>query len=282
MVAAHRFTAYALLVTILLQSIVNHDAGVNGAIEFAAWLCYNPARGAARMDAGAPAGMATVTRTTALLLVMPPTGTWVRPAWDAFIPALQHRGQAVVVFTGNAFPRCAAGDVERVRTAEELARHPYLAVPACRLADLRAHGAALHARLEQMRCTELYVWGDAAAMQFAARCALWCREHALPYRVIGVPACPFNSVPFTDHSLGFASALRWCAGMARSLLAATVRGRRQTPLGVLEIQGDRWGWLSAGAAALAGDGARVLCLPPQGAWEFKAVEADPMERVKGA
>ncbi|NLF40133.1 hypothetical protein GX586_11855 [bacterium] len=217
----------------------------------------------------------------ALIVMLAPAGTHVKPFCTAFVAALRKRYHTVRAFSGANMLAAARADVRAVRAGVELAAMPRPVQPAASLADTRAAHQALRDVLDAACAHDVFICGDSVAMQLAARLALWGREAALPFRWIGVPCCPFNSVAFTDHSIGFGPALNWCADTARELLSARAADAHRAPVAILEIAGDRVGWLTAGAAALAAPHTQAIALLPDASVD-SAVLAAEVKRSIGA
>ena len=146
----------------------------------------------------------------------------------------------------------------RVRTPDDILRRPLLRLALPEVNELRRRGAALRALLASP--ADFFVAGDAEAMRLAARLALWCREGGIACTLIGLPCCPYNSVPFTHSSCGFPSALAHCVQTVNLMHRARQYDQRRAPIGIVRIVGDAAGWLSVSTAALADGATGVLCL----------------------
>ena len=134
----------------------------------------------------------------------------------------------------------------RVRSERGLEEMGRVCVPEASLSELQERGVAL-ARELRRAATDVIVCGDAGGLRGAARLALWARGEAPATRWIGVPCCPYNSVPFTVCSVGYASALRYCAGIVRGYVREAGEARLR-----VEVDGDEHGWLALGIGALCG------------------------------
>lgn len=178
-----------------------------------------------------------------LVVAMQPAMTILAGLWAGVWPAISVAYRSVWAVAGDNL-LAGGGRWRRVRSERGLRELGRVRVPEESLAELQHQGAALAAEL-QSAATDVLVCGDAAALRSAARLALWTRTAAPATRWIGVPCCPYNSVPFTVCSVGYASALRYCAEIVR-------RAMRRTG-GVapaVHIEGDAHGWLGLGLAAL--------------------------------
>ena len=101
-------------------------------------------------------------------------------------------------------------------------------------------------RVDTKLINDVFLVGGKNEMNFAAELGLLFREKNLPARCLFIPACPYNSVPFNDVSIGFASALNWCISLGADILFLLKAERTQNA--ILEIEGDDAGWLSTAAA----------------------------------
>ena len=206
---------------------------------------------------------------------MVPPGTHVGPALAALAAACRARyGRAVFAADTTSLLELAPERLIRltpVRSTESLQR---VAETDLSFDDLSAHGAPMLECLGTLNA-DLFVVGDAASLRLAGRIALLAIERAVPCRVIGLPACPYNGVPFSLFNIGYGSALQWCAAIATSVRASRLRDARRAPVGILHISGDHNGWLAAGAAALAGTAHRpAFCITPG-----MAVKPEALARV---
>jgi hypothetical protein len=197
---------------------------------------------------------------------MMPAGSAAGPLWEALTSACIATYSRVVSPIADDLFALAPDGVTRVRKAQDA---PAVVLPPLpySLEDIRTGGLRLQQWLDAHN-VHVFVIGDARAMQLAARLDLWRRETGSLARWIGIPSCPYNSVPFTDYNAGFATALTWCLAMAAGAARARSRVRFRRPVAVLEIAGDTTGWLTAGSAALAGSECSGLCLMPTGANEL--------------
>jgi hypothetical protein len=202
---------------------------------------------------------------TAVLLPMMAPGNACGPLWGALTGAcLEVYGHVVRPVSDDLFGIAPDG-VARLRRAQDAPESILPCMPYS-LEDIRTRGVRLQEWLDAHNA-HVFVAGDARAMQVAARLDLWRRETGSTARWIGIPSCPYNSVPFTDYNAGFPSTLAWCV----AILNAAARTRARTPhqpVAVLEIIGDTTGWLTAGCAALADGASTALCLMPTGANEL--------------
>lgn len=192
-------------------------------------VCYN---GAMRSEAG---------KRRLLVLAMQPEGTVLGEFWESLWGAAQ--GVYCGIWVPGADEILEDVKWRKVRGAGELARARRVGVAPTGLAEVERRGAALAEKLRD-EPTDVVVCGDGGALRSAARLALWTRVAAAETRWIAVPCCPFNSVPFTVCTLGYASALRYCS---REVQANVRRGVRVTDV---EIKGDIHGWLRLGVRAV--------------------------------
>lgn len=178
-----------------------------------------------------------------LVVAMQPARTVMAGLWAGVWPAISTAYRSVWTVAGDDLP-AAGGTWQRVRSERGLRELQRVRVPEESLAELQQKGADLAAELRRA-ATDVLVCGDAAALRSAARLALWTRAAAPATRWIGVPCCPYNSVPFTVCSVGYASALRYCAEIVRR------EARRAGGVApAVNIEGDVHGWLALGLAAL--------------------------------
>lgn len=178
-----------------------------------------------------------------LVVAMQPAQTMMAGFWAGVWPAIRAAYRSIWAVAGDDL-LAAGGAWRRVCSERGLRELERVRVPEESLAELPQKGADLAAEL-QRAATDVLVCGDAAALRSAARLALWTRAAAPATRWIGVPCCPYNSVPFTVCSVGYASALRYCAEMVRR------EARRAGGVApAVKIAGDVHGWLALGLAAL--------------------------------
>jgi 6-phosphofructokinase len=194
----------------------------------------------------------------AVLLLLPPAGTCLEPLVTAWLTACTPRYASLATADAADLWTLTPKAVVRGRTPDDILRRPLLRLALPEANELRQRGAALRTLLAAP--ADFYVAGDADAMRLAARLALWCREGSVAGTLIGLPCCPYNSVPFTHSSSGFPSALAHCVQAVNLLHRARQYDRRRAPIGIVRIMGDAAGWLSVGAAALAGSATGTLCL----------------------
>lgn len=107
---------------------------------------------------------------------------------------------------------------------------------------------------------DIFVVGGKNAMMMASRLGLHFREKNINARCVLVPACPYNSIPFNDFSAGFGSALKWCVNLGNDMLSARINSVDKCSVGIVQIDGDENGWLTAGAASLVLEKGKVLFL----------------------
>ena len=107
---------------------------------------------------------------------------------------------------------------------------------------------------------DIFVAGGKKAMMMASRLGLHFREKNINARCVLVPACPYNSVPFNDFSSGFGSALKWCVNLGNDMLSARTDSTDNCSVGIVQIDGDDNGWLTAGAASLISEKGKVIFL----------------------
>ena len=220
-------------------------------------------------------------RKNAVVALMAPPGTPLGPALDALFAACRvPYGGRISYAASPTLLSLDPAHLVRVKSAAALQAAPRIVTCDMSVEALRRDGVAMLDCLSALQA-DLFVLGDAAAMRLIGRIALWSRERQAACRWIGIPACPCNSVPFTASSIGFGSAVRWCAALATALLDARRRDPRGAPIGILEIAGDNNGWLSAGAAALAGSHQHpVFCITPDMAVDAAALCAALCRAIK--
>ena len=99
-----------------------------------------------------------------------------------------------------------------------------------------------------------------------------------PLVALGVPLSADNDVDAGDHTPGYGSAARFAAGAARDGGRAAASGAQ--PLLVLELPGERSGWLAAASALArdAGNPAPHCVLVPEQATDLEAL-TDEMRRA---
>ncbi|MCX7003505.1 MAG: 6-phosphofructokinase [bacterium] len=194
----------------------------------------------------------------AVLLLLPPAGTCLDPLVTAWLAACAPRYTRLFTADAADLWTLTPDALVRVRTPDDVLRRPLLRLALPEVNELRQRGAALRALLATP--ADFFVAGDAHAMRLAARLALWCREGGGAGTLVGLPCCPYNSVPFTHSSCGFPSALAYCVQAVNLMHTARQHDRRRAPIGIVRIIGDAAGWLSVGAAALADAATGVLCL----------------------
>ncbi len=189
-------------------------------------------------------GMAHDTHTRrALLLPMQVAETCIAPLWEALLAQTCGAYATVWALEPGAVLAGGARPWRRLQSASRAAHTRRIAAARETLQELHTAGAGLAARLARVP-TDVFVCGGADALRSAARMALWTRHAAPATRWIGVPCCPYNSVPFTLCSAGYASALRYCARVA-------LERTRTTLSSTITVAGDAAGWLALGVAAVA-------------------------------
>ena len=107
---------------------------------------------------------------------------------------------------------------------------------------------------------DIFIIGGKKIMMTASRLGLLFREKNINARCVFIPACPYNSIPFNDFSYGFGLALNWCAGLGNDMLSIRKNSRENCRIGIIEIDGDDNGWLTAGAASFTSEKEKVLFL----------------------
>ena len=120
-----------------------------------------------------------------------------------------------------------------------------------------------------------FIIGGMDAMNFAASLALSFREKKLDAKCVFIPACPYNSVPFNEFSVGFATALNWCVGLAEDMLAALKKSQAGCRIGILEIADDTTGWLTEFTAASLSEKKNALTV-------FTKKDLEKVSKIKNA
>ena len=107
---------------------------------------------------------------------------------------------------------------------------------------------------------DIFLIGGKSAMMMASRLGLRFREKNIDARCIFVPACPYNSIPFNDFSAGFGSAMKWCVNLGNDMILARSNSADNCSVGIVQIDGDHNGWLTAASASLVSEKGKVLLL----------------------
>ena len=203
---------------------------------------------------------------------MAPPGTPLGPALDALVAACRgHYGARIMAVTSPGLLSLDSSSLLRIKSADTMRVLPRVMPDRVTGQEVRQRGGAMLECLSA-READVFILGDAAAFRLASQIALWSRECQTACRWIALPACPYNSVPFTAASIGFGSAVRWCSSLAAALHDERRRDLHGAPVAILEIAGDTTGWLAAGSAALAGSPSEpVFCITPD-----MAVAADAL------
>lgn len=193
-----------------------------------------------------------------MLIASAPAGTVLDPLLQAWYTACQRSHESVWRADVSALPDVSRAVLARLRRPDELALIARADATTCDIEELRERAAGL-VELCATGC-DIFICGDAAALQTTARLALVCRERGVPDSFVLLPCCPYNSVPFNGVSAGFASALTACVQTVDAMAAARRRDRNCAPIGVVYVAGDTAGWLAVGAAALCADAGNAFCL----------------------
>lgn len=109
---------------------------------------------------------------------------------------------------------------------------------------------------------DVFVIGDATALQRVARCVVLARELCKDIRWGAIPCCPVNSVPHVYVSCGFGAAVSWHLEGVNAFVQACARDAHASTVGSIVFHGDTYGWLAAACAAMAEDADALLCLTP--------------------
>ncbi len=107
---------------------------------------------------------------------------------------------------------------------------------------------------------DIFAVGGKNAMIMASSLGLHFREKNINARCIFVPACPYNSIPFNDFSAGFGSAMKWCINLGNNMISIRKNSRNNCSVGIVQIDGDDNGWLTAGTASLVFEKEKALFL----------------------
>jgi len=198
----------------------------------------------------------------ALICNMASPGVLTAPLWDGFLSAASRKYDSVFLLSANDLRRVSPENILRISSAAEIDRFPALACQSLSQADIRKNGTSILAVLDRLFQPDIFFCGDINAIRLASRLTLWCRENANPSVWIALPSCPFNSVPFADFNAGFGSALATTSALASSLQDSCRRSARATPIGLLDISNDHYGWLTVGTAALTAGTGQVHCILP--------------------
>jgi|GEM_PF-2595081 len=153
-------------------------------------------------------------------------------------------------------------NLKLIKSSKTLNKFPYIVNQNLSLPKIRENGKKLIETFKDFPEMDFFVVGDFAAMKFASRLSLWFFENNLKNKFIAVPCCPFNSVPFTEFSAGFGSALKWCADTATAFLMKSCKPQPEGLVGIMEIKDDKTGWLTSGSAALCGFPKQTLTIVP--------------------
>ncbi len=200
---------------------------------------------------------------TALILNCAPPGVDTEPLWEGFVSSALKRYTALFTLNASDILDCSPANVFKVTDGgDDISARPVLFPRLHSQHHIREHGAPLLSLLASLNYPDLYVCGDFDAVRLAARLALWCRENAVQGDWTVIPCCPLNSVPFMDINPGFGSALAYCTAIGADLLQTCQRNAMTSPVGLLHIRDDHYGWLSAGTAALLSRKLPVLCILP--------------------
>jgi hypothetical protein len=198
----------------------------------------------------------------ALICNMTLPGVWSLPLWKSLLSAGSKTYESVFLLSADDLLAVTSRNAVTISTGDDAGRHPALRYQELSQAGIRRNGQKILKLLGSLSNPDVFFCGDYHAVRLASRLSLWCRENNNPSAWAAVPCCPFNSVPFVDFSVGFGSALANAAAMGTILHNACNHVSRETPVGILVVSGDRYGWLTAGTAALAGTAGKTHCILP--------------------
>ena len=120
--------------------------------------------------------------------------------------------------------------------------------------------------LEAHEVRFLTVIGDIDAMKSAQQLEKAAADIAYGLRINVVPQGNMNSIPVTDHALGYGSAIKYISAITKAFaVECTPEGNHDTVC-ILEIDGGNSGWLVAGATLAKHrnrpeDAPHLVCLP---------------------
>jgi hypothetical protein len=198
----------------------------------------------------------------ALICNMTSPGLFTAPLWDGLLSAATRKYDAVFLLSTDDLRSLSHKNAIQIKTADDVDLSPSLKRQSLTQTEIRKHGSGILSVLESLSNPDIFFCGDITAIRLASRLALWCRENANPSTWIALPCCPFNSVPFAEFSAGFGSVLSATTARGSSLLETCRKSARETPVGILNISDDHFGWLTAGTAALASSDGLSHCILP--------------------
>ncbi len=196
---------------------------------------------------------------------MPTRGSFAKPLLENLTAACLKKYDNCYIPDSENFFSIKKNNIKLINKVEDLIKFPYIVnfnTPS--LLEIREKGAMTIDAFKHYPDSDIFVVGNLNAMKFASRMALWFLENNLDSKFIAVPCCPFNSVPFAAFSAGFGSALKSCADSADSFIECANSPMHNPSAGVMEINGDKTGWLAAGTAALSRFSDQILFVAPDG------------------
>ena len=112
----------------------------------------------------------------------------------------------------------------------------------------------------------LIVIGDVAAMQSAQEIKKAAAASEYSIRINVVPQGTMNSIPVTDHCLGYGSNIKYISAVTKAFAVECAPEGNHDIVCILEINGGNTGWLTAGASLAKHrnrpeDAPHLLCLP---------------------
>jgi len=197
---------------------------------------------------------------TAVFLFMPPRGTYTKPLLKNLLDTCLSKYANVLIPDSEDFLSIKKQNLKPIKSFEELVKFPYIVNNnLLSLPQIREKGNQLIKTFKNFSNVDFFVVGDYDAMKFAALLSLWFLENKLKSKFIAIPCCPFNSVPFTEFSAGFGSALKLCKETADTF----IKEKLNSSVGVMQIKGDKTGWLTAGTSALCNFPNQTLFISPE-------------------
>ena len=177
--------------------------------------------------------------------------------WAADIFGLA-RGGLTALAAGN-FADLGA---QKRKDVEGLRRTPGSVLASVGSAPDAQRAAELIGALRDQSIGTVFVLGDSGIVEWMNFWKEAAAAQAFELRALGVPLSSENEVNAGDHTPGYGSAARFAATVARDAARAAASGAE--PIVVLELLGEKCGWLAA-SSALARDenssAPHVVCVP---------------------
>ncbi len=191
---------------------------------------------------------------------MPPRGTYAKPLLEKLLDTCLSKYENCLIPDSEDFLSIEKQNLKPIKSFEELIKFPYIVNKNVSLQEIRKKSKRLIETFKNIPNADIFVVGDFNAMKFSSLLSLYFLENNLKNKFVAIPCCPFNSIPFTEFSAGFLSALNWSKNMAEAFLKS---GSGMKPgIGIMEIKGDETGWLTVGTAALSNFPNQTLFLAP--------------------